>query len=104
VAMKKKFVGYFRVSTKHQWLDGIRWLESLECNPARPDGCANQKPHWLNLKNCCEPEMGLVTVFCPFMITVPEATGIHTGETRLVQDSTFAVVRFVGHVNTTFRP
>jgi len=25
--------------------------------------------HWLNRKNCCVPEMGLVTVFCPLTTT-----------------------------------
>ena len=27
-----------------------------------------QLNYWLNLKNCCVPEMGLVTVYWPLMI------------------------------------
>ena len=42
--------------------------------------------HWLNRKNCCEPEIGLVTVFCPLTTTGPGELVVQTGETRFVVD------------------
>jgi hypothetical protein len=46
-----------------------------------------QKPaHWLSRKNCCVPELGLVTVFCPFTIRGAGTLVLQTGEARFVVD------------------
>src|SRR5690242_18000777 len=43
--------------------------------------------HWLNLKNCCVPETGLVTVFSPLTTTGAGRLVVHAGETTFVVDS-----------------
>ena len=41
--------------------------------------------YWLNRKNCCVPQMGLVTVFCPLTtIGAGELVVQTTGKTRFV--------------------
>ena len=42
--------------------------------------------HWLNLKNCCVPEMGLVTVYWPLITTEAEKLLVQTGDKRFVVD------------------
>jgi hypothetical protein len=60
--------------------------------------------HWLNLKNCCVPEIGFVTIFNPLTTTGTGKTLVQTGgETRLLLDCKKDVPP-VGHVKTTFKP
>jgi hypothetical protein len=43
--------------------------------------------YWLKRKNCCVPEMGLVTVFCPLTTTGAGEFVVQTAdEPRLVVD------------------
>jgi hypothetical protein len=44
--------------------------------------------YWLNRKNRCEPEMGLVTVFMPLTTTGAGELLVQNGDTRLVANST----------------
>jgi hypothetical protein len=50
---------------------------------------AGNYDYWLNLKNCCEPVMGLVTVFCPLTTTgAGELVAQTADEPRFVVDCT----------------
>jgi hypothetical protein len=61
--------------------------------------------YWLNLKNICEPVMGLVTVFCPLTTALVGETALQAAdEPRLVLDSKVNPVALVGHVKTTLAP
>ena len=58
----------------------------------------------LNRKNCCgAPEMGLVTTFCPLMMTGDRGTGLQTGS-RFVVDCRVKLRRLVGQIITTPLP
>ena len=55
-------------------------------------------------KNCCgAPEMGLVTTFCPLMMTGDRGTGLQTGS-RFVVDCKVKLRRLVGQTITTLLP
>ena len=57
--------------------------------------------HWINLKNCCGPVMGLVTVFWPLTTTGEVELVLQTtGETRLVVDCKVNPTALVGQVKT----
>lgn len=58
-------------------------------------------PHWLNRKNCCVPEMGLVTTFCPLTTTGEGRLVVQILEARSVVDCTVKPVKLVGQVSTT---
>src|SRR5438105_13661563 len=64
----------------------------------------SRRNYWLNRKNCCETEMGLVTVFCPLTMTGAGGLAIHTGERRFVVDCKLNPVALVGQVKITFDP
>ena len=56
-------------------------------------------------KNCCAPEMGLVTVFCPLTTTGAGELVVQTaGETRFVVDCKVNPAALVGHVKITYGP
>ena len=57
---------------------GSKWRQIF---PVIPD-----PDHWLNRKNCCAPEMGLVTVFWPLTTIGAGEFVVQTGETRFVAD------------------
>src|SRR5437773_7256654 len=64
---------------------------------------ADSFDHWLNRKNCCALEMGLVTVFCPLATTGPGETVVQTAdETTFVVDCKVNPATLVGHVKITF--
>ena len=61
-----------------------------------------RKFYWLNRKNCCVPEMGLVTVFWPLMTTGDGKLVFQTaGETRFVVDCNLKPVEGDGQETTT---
>ena len=64
----------------------------------------NHSGYWLNRKNCCVPEMGLVTVFCPLTTTGARELVIQTGETRFAADCKENPVTLVGHVRIMLAP
>jgi len=51
-----------------------------------------------NRKNCCVPEMGLVTVFCPLTTAGAGRLVVQTGELSFVVDCRVKPVELVGHV------
>jgi len=53
--------------------------------------------YWLNRKNICKPEIGLVTANCPLTV-------IQSGEARFVVDCKVNPVALVGHVKITSVP
>jgi hypothetical protein len=56
----------------------------------------------LNLKNCCVPRTGLVTVFWPLTTTGAGELVVQTpGEPRFVVDCKMKPVALTGHVKTT---
>src|SRR5665213_614857 len=61
--------------------------------------------YWLNRKNCCVPEMGLVTVFCPLTMTALGETLPQTAdETRFVVDCKIYSAVLAGQVKITLVP
>ena len=61
--------------------------------------------YWLNRKNCCVPEIRLVTAFCPLTTTGSGETVVQTaGETRFVVDCKVNTLASVGHVKIRFGP
>ena len=52
--------------------------------------------HWFNRKNPCVPQMGLVTMFCPWATTGTARFLVLTGEVRLVVYCRVNRVAFVG--------
>src|ERR1700675_4205630 len=54
--------------------------------------------YWLNRKNCCVPEIGLVTVFCPLTTTGAGELVVQTDDARLVVDCRLKPVELVGHI------
>lgn len=61
--------------------------------------------HWLNRKNRCEPETGLVTAYCPLTrIGAAEFVLQTTAEPRFVVDCKTNPEALVGHVKITLAP
>jgi hypothetical protein len=61
--------------------------------------------YWLNRKNCCPPEMGMVTAFCPLKMTGAGRLVVQIGdEPRFVVDCKVNPVALVGQLNTTLSP
>ena len=61
--------------------------------------------YWLNLKNCCVPDIGLVIVFCPLTTTGAGRLVVQLADgPRLVADCKVNPVALVGQVKTTFGP
>jgi hypothetical protein len=57
---------------------------ALFTNAKRFEFAAPLASYWINRKNCCVPEMGLVTVFCPLTTTGAAELVVQTGEARFV--------------------
>src|ERR1043165_6767829 len=68
------------------WPYTSRWRKQRLAFPA----------HSLNRKNCCVPEMGLVTVFRPLTITGAGRTAVQTGEMKFRVDCNVKPVKLVG--------
>src|SRR5262249_48705522 len=63
-----------------------------------------ERSHSLNRKNCCEPEIGLVTVFGPVTSIGSRSLVMQWAETRLVTDCRAKPGVLVGQVRITSGP
>ena len=57
--------------------------------------------HWLNRKNWCSPEIGLVTTFCPLTTTGTVELVVQTVGDTFVEVNSVAPTALVGQVTTT---
>ena len=64
-------------TTAYVWVSRKSSLKKIRTSDTRVS-------YWLNLKNCCVPKMGLVSVFSPLTTTGAGRLVVQTGETRFV--------------------
>jgi len=78
--------GRTRISPKKYLMGAPELIAEIAASSASID-LNDPSDHWLNRKNCCVPEIRLVTVFRPSMTTGPGELVVQTaGETRFVVD------------------